>query len=262
MAFGDDAFHGPAAIAAMAAALLIQVGTNYANDYFDFIKGADTEDRVGPTRATQAGLVSPVAMRNAFLIVFGLVVIPTGFLMFRAGWPVFIIALVSVISGALYTGGPKPLGYIGLGDLFVVVFFGPVAVGGTYFVQTLTINSGVLIAGLSPGLLATAILVVNNLRDIQTDTISGKRTLAVRFGPLFTRWEFVFTLVVASAIPIFLAITHQRPWSMLAACVLVPALPIIRRVWTDSGADLDPNLGKTSGLLIAHSLLFSLGWIA
>lgn len=262
LAIKDGGFHLSAAAAALIGALIIQIGTNFANDYFDFIKGTDNDDRIGPPRATQAGLISPNAMKMAFIITFAALIPFAIYLSFRGGWPLAVIGVLSVVCGILYTGGPKPLGYLGLGDIFVLVFFGPVAVWGTYYVQAQTMSSLPAIVGLAPGAISTAILVVNNLRDKDTDIHSGKMTLAVRFGARFARIEYTACLFTAAIIPVLLAGTNHGPWS---ACVsllfLVPAIPVLRSMWTESGADLDKNLGKTGRLLVIYCVLFALGWI-
>ena len=187
MAYAGGQGNAGAAFAALAGALLIQIGTNFANDYFDYLKGADNEERLGPLRVTQAGLVEPETMFRNFVLTFGLAALVGFYLVYRGGWPIVLIGLLSIASGILYTAGPWPLGYLGLGDIFVLIFFGPVAVCGTFYVQALEVTEIVFYAGLGPGLLATALLVVNNLRDEATDRKAGKRTLAVRFGPAFAR---------------------------------------------------------------------------
>ena len=204
MAFGDGGFHAPAALVALACSVLIQVATNFANDLFDYQKGADTEARQGPMRVTQAGLVTPGMMKRGILVVLTLTLLGGLYLIWRGGWPAALIGVLSVTAGLLYTGGPRPLGYLGLGDLFVLIFFGPVAVAGTYYVQALTVNATVIVAGLAPGLLSVAILAVNNLRDADEDRRTGKRTLAVRFGPGFTRAEYIIAVVVACILPLVL----------------------------------------------------------
>jgi 1,4-dihydroxy-2-naphthoate octaprenyltransferase len=263
LAWGDGVFHAPAFLAALIGALLIQIGTNYANDYFDFMKGTDTADRIGPTRATQAGMVTPQAMRNAMIMVFALALLPGAYLILRGGAPILVIGLISIACGILYTGGPWPLGYLGLGDLFVLLFFGPVAVAGTYYVQAQSCPPEALLAGLAPGLFSTAILTVNNLRDADTDIKTGKRTLAVRFGKTFARWEYAACLVLAAlGVPIALVLhTGDHGPVLLAAAVLVPAWPLIRRVFRESGAALNAALADTGKLLLAFTLLFSAGWL-
>ncbi|MBW1752269.1 MAG: 1,4-dihydroxy-2-naphthoate polyprenyltransferase, partial [Deltaproteobacteria bacterium] len=182
MAFESGGLHIMSALSALLGAVLIQIGTNFANDYFDYYTGADSTDRLGPTRVVQAGLVQPTTMKAAFIAVFALAVVPGAYLIWRAGLPLFVIGVLSILCGILYTAGPYPLGYVGLGELFVILFFGPVAVGGTYYVQTLQISVPVIISGLAPGLFSVAILTVNNLRDVKSDHRAGKKTLAVRFG--------------------------------------------------------------------------------
>ncbi|TVQ44320.1 MAG: 1,4-dihydroxy-2-naphthoate polyprenyltransferase [Gammaproteobacteria bacterium] len=262
MAASAGLAHWPAAVAALLGALLIQVGTNFANDYFDFLKGADTAARVGPRRMVQSGLISPAAMRRAAVIAFALAVLVGAYLVWRGGLPILAVGLVSIASGVLYTGGPWPLAYKGLGDLFVLVFFGPVAVGGTYYVQALTIDGWVLLAGLGPGLVSVAILTVNNLRDIDTDARADKRTLAVRLGPDFARWEYLLALLAAAALPlVFLAAGRAGPAIALTLLVPLAAIPAIRRVFAAHDAlALNRTLATTGQLLLLHAVLFSIGW--
>ncbi|MCA9150859.1 MAG: 1,4-dihydroxy-2-naphthoate polyprenyltransferase, partial [Planctomycetales bacterium] len=204
LAARDGAVWWPAAAAALVGAIAIQVGTNYANDYFDFHQGADTEQRRGPTRAVQAGLVAPAAMRRAFLLAFGVMAVCCIYLVQRAGWQLAALGAVSAACGIGYTASRFSLAYLGLGDLFVLIFFGPVAVAGTHYVQTLELSPAAVVAGIAPGLIAVAILVVNNLRDIQEDAAAQKRTLAVRFGPTFARCEYTAVLLAAALVPVLL----------------------------------------------------------
>jgi len=250
------------AIAALFGAVMIQIGTNLANDYFDYKKGTDGHNRLGPMRVTQAGLVKPDTMKLAVGIAFSLACIAGAYLIWRAGWPIVIIGTLSILSGILYTAGPYPLGYVGLGDVFVLIFFGPVAVGGTYYVQALNINAVVLLSGLAPGLFAVAILTVNNLRDFDGDKAMGKKTLAVRFGKTFARKEYLFSIVAASSIPILLYIqTRQHIYSLLTMLVPLAALPSVRKVFaTANGPELNNVLAATGKLLLLYSLIFSAGW--
>lgn len=262
MAEGDGVFHAPSALTALACAVLIQVATNFANDLFDFEKGADTESRQGPLRVTQAGFVTPGTMKRGIAAVLTLTLLGGLYLVWRGGWPAALIGLFSVAAGLLYTGGPRPLGYLGLGDLFVLVFFGPVAVAGTYYVQTLSVNLTVVAAGLAPGLLSVAILAVNNLRDADEDRRTGKRTLAVRFGRGFVRAEYVAAVVAACLLPLALyLVSGQRPWSAATAVVVVAALPAFRRIFVSEGPSLNPVLAYTAKLLLLYSALFSVGWV-
>ena len=262
MAGGDGVFHIPSAALCLAAALLIQIGTNLANDYFDYKKGADTSERIGPTRVTQAGLVSPLAMRISIILTFGLAAAAAEQLIFRGGWPLLGIAVLSILSGIFYTAGPCPLGYIGLGELFVLIFFGPVAVAGTYYVQSLEINSIIILSGLGPGLLSAAILAVNNLRDIETDRKSGKMTLAARFGDRFAKIEYLTFIILASLVPvlIFLMIRDHEEILWATATALL-AVPVIHLVYTAQGRRLNAALGLTGLLLLIYSLAFAVGWI-
>ncbi|MBT5902923.1 MAG: 1,4-dihydroxy-2-naphthoate polyprenyltransferase [Opitutaceae bacterium] len=196
LAAHDGRFGLVASLLCLSFALLIQIGTNLANDYFDFKKGADTAERVGPRRAVAAGLIAPEVMRRAMITVFvaaflvGLGLLPFG------GWPLLLIGLASIFCGVVYTGGPYPLAYHGWGDVFVFVFFGLVAVGATYFVQAGGVSDNAWWLGALIGALSTNILVVNNYRDIETDRKADKRTLAVRFGSTFAEWQFVAAHVV------------------------------------------------------------------
>jgi len=262
LAYDDGGFHLLSALAALTGALLIQIGTNFANDYFDHVKGVDTEHRTGPLRATQAGLVAPRQMIMAASIVFALALIVGVYLVMRGGWPIVAIGLAGIACGYLYTGGPAPIGYIGLGDLFVLLFFGPVAVGGTYYVQTTSVTKEAMLAGIAAGLLSTAILTVNNLRDVDTDLSAGKKTLAVRFGKGFARWEYVLCVVAAGLIPSFIASARGDHQFVYLTLIMFPFLIMpVRAVFTQSGVALNAALAETGLALFLFSLLFALGWI-
>jgi 1,4-dihydroxy-2-naphthoate octaprenyltransferase len=263
MAWEAGFFHPLAALCALVGALLIQIGTNYANDYFDFAKGTDTEERLGPTRATAAGLVTPQQMKAATAVAFALAFAVGLYLIYRGGWPILLVGVLSILFGILYTGGPFPLGYIGVADIFVLIFFGPVAVGGTYYVQALELPWYVAVAGLAPGLLSTAILTVNNLRDADGDRKSGKKTLAVRFGKGFSRAQYVACIVLAAVgVPLVVCIGMGAHWPALAAAVVLPAaLPHIRRVYTQEGRPLNATLAGTGKLTLLFSVVFSIGWL-
>lgn len=262
MAWGHGLFHAGAASAALLVALLIQVGTNYCNDYADFAKGTDRADRKGPLRATQAGLVTPRAMRVATVLVFAAAALVALYLVARGGWAMAVIGVLSIASGVLYTAGPRPLGYLGLGDIFTLVFFGPVAVGGTYYVQALQWAPASLVAGLGPGLLSVAILTVNNLRDLDGDAISGKRTLAVRFGRTFARWEYTACILGASCVPLVLVRYYGAPPNVMAAAMIVlAAISALKAVWTATeAAVLNSLLAYTALLLLLYAMLFAVGW--
>ena len=263
MAFEAEKGHLFSALAALLGALLIQIGTNLSNDYFDFVKGADTEERLGPARATQAGWIRPEIILRSSLLVFAAAVIIGIFLVLRGGWPIVLIGIASVICGILYTGGPYPLAYLGLGEIFVVIFFGPVATLGTYYVQALEFSKEVFIAGLAPGLLSTALIAVNNLRDIPTDIKARKRTLAVRFGYRFARIEYTLCILGGLFIPLYLVVMLKDHWfSLIASFALIPAFFPIRDVVSGiSGEMLNDTLAKTGKVLLIFSILFSAGWL-
>jgi 1,4-dihydroxy-2-naphthoate octaprenyltransferase len=263
LGYSDGAFDAAVAAVTLVTALLLQVGTNYANDYFDFVHGTDTAERQGPTRITQAGLVSLEQMRLATVIVFLGAALGGLFLVYRGGWPILVLGLLAIASAVFYTAGPVPLGYVGLGDLLVLVFFGFVAVGGTYTLQTGTIKATALLAGLAPGMLSTAILAVNNLRDHATDAETGKRTLAVRFGVRFARMEYLFALLVAAAVPVILCVVTRAHYASLPAiATLLFALPALRSVLCGkAGPALNHVLAVTGRVLFLYSVVFAIGWI-
>ncbi|NLG71775.1 MAG: 1,4-dihydroxy-2-naphthoate polyprenyltransferase [Chloroflexi bacterium] len=261
-AFVDNAFRPGPALAAFFGALLLQIGANLANDVFDFHKGADTKDRLGPLRVTQAGLLSPREVLLGMWVTFGLAALLGVYLVLAAGWLVVAIGVASILSAIAYTGGPYPLGYHGLGDLFVFIFFGPVAVIGTYFVQAREVSLLSVLASIPMGLLITAILVVNNLRDIHTDRASGKRTLAVRLGVEGTRREYLLCLSTAYLIPVGMAAAGLTTfWVVLAWLSLPLAVRLVRMIWRVSGRPLNEALAGTGQLTLLYSLLFSLGLV-
>jgi 1,4-dihydroxy-2-naphthoate octaprenyltransferase len=263
MAISDDSFDLASCILCLLAAVLIQIGTNFSNDYYDFFKGADTEERLGPKRVTQSGLLEPAAVKHLFLFVFGIAMILGLFLVHRGGWTILIIGLISIASGILYTGGPFPLAYHGLGDIFVLVFFGPVAVSGTYYVQALEWSELTVLAGFIPGLTATALIAVNNLRDAPTDAKVAKKTLAVRFGENFVRREIQFTLILSAIIPVLLVANRPHHWpALLSLFAVKPIKRVIEIVLAGTkGRELNFVLGTTGKILLLQSFLFSIGWI-
>lgn len=246
------------ALAALAGSLAIQVGTNFANDVFDAERGADGPDRIGPTRAVSAGLISAGAMKRAMVLAFA---IAAGFGLYLAsvgGWPIVLAGVLSILSGIAYTGGPYPLGYHGLGDVFVMIFFGVVAVCGTAFVQLGHVPGIAMLAALPVGALATAILVVNNLRDRPTDARAGKRTLAVRLGRRGALVEYIGLVGVAYVVPAALAVCHPA-----AALPLVTAPLALARIRGLLGATTGPEynecLAGTAKLMLLHGALFAVG---
>ena len=202
LAFADGALAWLPALAAALGALLLQILSNFANDYSDFFRGADTPDRLGPTRVTSAGLIPPAAMRNAIIAVIGVSALVGLYLVWVGGWPILLIGVTGIVAALAYTGGPFPFGYYGLGELFVFLFFGVAAVCGTYYVQALTLTPAVVTASFAVGALVTAILVVNNYRDIDTDRRAGKRTMAVRLGRRGAQIEYAALLALAFVLPV------------------------------------------------------------
>ncbi len=259
-AWAEGVFAPGPALAALLGASLLQVGANFANDVFDFERGADNADRLGPQRATQQGWITPEQMKHAMWLAFAAATITGLYLTYVAGWPVLALGLASIAAAYLYTGGPRPYGYLGLGDLAVFVFFGVGAVAGTYFVQAHTVSRLALVASIPIGALATAILVVNNLRDIETDARAGKRTLAVRIGDPATRVYYFLLLLAAYAVPLLLW------WRSLAGVqVLLPwlslplGLQLVARMRHERGLALNGCLVRTARLEVVFGLLFALG---
>jgi 1,4-dihydroxy-2-naphthoate polyprenyltransferase len=248
------------ALAALGGALLLQIGANFANDVYDYEKGADTAERLGPTRAVQAGLITPAAMKRGMIVVFALALLLGIYLTFLAGPVILAIGIVSIVSAIAYTGGPYPLGYNGLGDLFVFVFFGLIAVCGTVFVQLGQVPALAVWCSLPVGALATAILVVNNLRDHEQDAKAGKRTLAVRWGPRAVILEYGLLLALAYAVPVYLATSAARGRFVLLPLVTLPlARRLMRAISTERGPALNARLAGTAKLLLLFGLAFTLG---
>jgi 1,4-dihydroxy-2-naphthoate octaprenyltransferase len=250
------------ALAALCAALLIQVGTNFANDAFDFEQGADTEERDGPLRAAQAGLLSPAALRAATFAAFAAAALIGIYLIACGGWPIAALGLLGLLAGYAYTGGPVPLGYRGLGDPLVFLFFGVFAVWGTHRVQTLGPSELALVASIPIGLLATALIAVNNLRDLETDRSANKRTLAVRLGPSGARRYYALLLVGS-----YLALPGLWWLGAPSSCVWLPLLttPLAWRLWrkvrVEEGAALNLVLAGTARLQLGFGALMAGGFV-
>jgi len=263
LALAEGSARALPAAAALLGALLLQIGANFANDLFDAEKGADGDDRIGPPRALQLGLISAGTMRRAIACTFGAAALVGVYLVFVGGWPIVAIGIAAIAAGLAYTGGPFPFGYRGLGDVAVFVFFGPVAVAGTHYVQALSPSWLALAASLPTGALATAILVVNNLRDIDSDGRVGKRTLAVRIGPRATRIEYAGLLVFAYAlVPNFWLLGVASAWVALPLLTLPWGIQLVRRIAASSdGPALNRALADTARLTLAFSLLFAIGWL-
>lgn len=274
LAVHDGVFAALPVLAALVGASLIQIGTNFANDYYDAIKGADTEQREGFTRVTAGGLIEPSAVKRAMWLTFAAAVLVGVYLVYVGGIPILAVGLLSIAAGIAYTGGPYPLGYYGVADLFVFVFFGVIAVVGTYYVQAAaavpgafplwvppeTVTLSAVVASLSVGALSTNILVVNNIRDRKEDAQTGKRTLTVRFGYRFSRLQFGILLALAYLVPVWFFL---EGWSLvvLAPLLTLPfALRLAHTVATKTAGEvLNPALESTGKLLAAFSILFAVG---
>ncbi|MDC0706992.1 1,4-dihydroxy-2-naphthoate polyprenyltransferase [Stigmatella sp. ncwal1] len=260
LAFGMGVGRWLPALAALGGALLIQIGTNLTNDYYDFKKGADTAERLGPVRVTQSGLLAPGQVLAGALACFALAILSGIYLVWVGGWPIVAIGLSSVLFGYAYTGGPFPLAYHGLGDVFVFLFFGLVAVAGTYYVQALTVSPAAWWAAIPVGSLGTALLVVNNLRDVHTDQKAGKRTLVVRLGTKAGKAEYVLMLVAAYATPFLLfGLGLASAWVFLALLSAPLAVGPTRLVFGAQGSALNSALGATARLQLVFGLLFAVG---
>ncbi|WP_299234294.1 1,4-dihydroxy-2-naphthoate polyprenyltransferase [Natronomonas sp.] len=277
LAIGAGVFDPLPAAFALVGALLLQIGTNFANDYYDAVKGADTDDREGFRRVTAGGLIEPGSVKRAMYATFGLSVLVGTYLVYVGGVPILVVGVASVVAGITYTGGPLPYGYRGLGDLFVFVFFGLVAVSGTYYVQAVggvagpfplwipagTVPPAAVVAGLPAAGLSTAILVVNNVRDRETDAASGKRTLAVILGYRASRIEWSAAVGTAYAVPVVFGLGGYHAAALAPLLTAPLAVRIGHTVWTRTdGAALNPALERTGRLLFAHSVLFAAGLAA
>ncbi len=275
LALRDNVFAPLPAVAALVGAALIQIGTNFANDYYDAVQGADTDAREGFTRVTADGLIQPARVKRAMWLTFAVAIVLGTYLVGVGGLPILVIGLASVAAGIAYTGGPYPLGYHGLGDLFVFVFFGVIAVTGSYYVQAAArrgvellrlvpgpelVSPAAVVASLAIAGLSTNILVVNNIRDRAEDASTGKRTLAVRFGRRFARVEYLLLLGLAYTVPVVFAGSTGR-LAPLAPLVTLPyAVVVARTVVTETSGDaLNPALERTGKLLAGYAVVFAAG---
>jgi 1,4-dihydroxy-2-naphthoate polyprenyltransferase len=259
LAGSEDVFRALPFVAALTGSVFIQIGTNLSNDYSDARRGADTEDRLGPVRVTAGGLMPPRRVLIGTYVAFGVAVAAGLYLAAVAGWELLVVGAASILAGVLYTGGPRPYGYEGLGELFVFLFFGIVAVAGSYFVQTEELRWEAFALAVPVGLLAAAILVVNNVRDIETDRRAGKRTLAVKLGREKARTLFAAMVVIAFLVPPLL-VPGLSAWVLLPLAALPLAPPLVRTVATRTdGPALNGALAGTGRLLAVYSLLLAGG---
>jgi 1,4-dihydroxy-2-naphthoate octaprenyltransferase len=260
VAIAAGGFHTGAAIAAFAVALLLQIAANLANDVFDFRRGADTEERLGPTRVTQSGLIPPQQVMIATAVTIALAMVAGLYLVYRGGWPILVLGIAAILSALAYTGGPLPIGYHGLGEVFVFIFFGLVAVAGTAYVQIGELTALAMAASVPVGLLATAILVVNNLRDIDTDRVAGKRTVAVRLGRERTIGEYTLLLAISYLSLPVIWLAGLSGFAVLLPVVTLPrAIKLVKSVSTVRGRALNPLLAGTAQLLLFFGLLLTVG---
>ncbi len=257
----DHVFHPLRFLAALLGAVFIQVGTNLSNDYSDARRGADAEDRLGPVRVTAGGLVPPRQVLVATYVSFALAVLAGIYLIVVAGWLLLLVGAASILAGVAYTGGPKPYGYEGLGEVFVFLFFGIVAVAGSFFVQVRHLSWEAFALAVPVGLLAAAILVVNNFRDIDTDGRAGKRTLAVRLGRERTRRVFAAVVYGAYLLaPLTWLFGGLKPWVLLPWLTLPAAAPLVRLVRNRTdGPSLNQALAQTGMLQLAFCMLLGAG---
>jgi len=264
MAFGDGAGRWTPAVVAMIVAVLIQTGTNFVNDIADFQRGADTESRTGPVRVIQAGLVSKKVLLRATVVVLVLAVLAGIWIVIKQqAWLLIPLGASCILAGILYTAGPVPAAYLGLGDVMVIVFFGPVAVSGTYYLQALSVTWASVLAGLGCGLICCGILVVNNYRDYDVDKRVDKKTLPVRFGRSFARWEYVGLMSAAVMMSLLVAIIAQRPGVLLSVIAVAASIPAVRLLFSmrSTPQDLNRALSYTGRLLVLYALFFGIGWL-
>ena len=260
LAWRDGLFRIDAALACLFAALLLQVGSNLANDVFDFERGTDTPERLGPTRVTQAGLLTSLQVKYGMGIVFIIAALLGSYLSLLGGLPIILIGVAAIISAIAYTGGPFPLGYYGLGDIFVFIFFGLAAVTGTYYVQAGSVSIAAWWMAIPPGLIITGILVVNNLRDIENDRKGRKYTLAVLLGVRFTKMEYIICVLVSYLILPLAASAGVVSWFSLLAWGSLPiALRAAHTVFTKQGRPLNAALAGTGQAAFIFSVLFWVG---
>ena len=261
MAAAHGAFALLPVVAAFAGAIFIQIGTNLANDYYDFVRGGDTADRIGPVRVTQAGLIPAAHVWWGMVTVLVAAAVVGVYLVFVGGWPIVWIGLASLVCAVAYTGGPYPLAYHGLGDPFVFAFFGLIAVGGTYWVQALAVPGDVLLAGAGMGALSTAILVANNVRDLATDAAAGKRTLAVRLGRDGSRIEYAALIAGGFIVPVLgVGVYQWPPAALLSLGAGVASVSPVTLIMTRNDAqDLVPALAGTARVVGLYGLLLAAG---
>lgn len=262
IAFNSSQFNLRIFFLTIFSAIFIQIGTNFANDVYDFINGADNDERVGPTRAVQANLISVNVMKYLTIIAFSLSVICGLPLVIKGGYPILLIGILSIISGYAYTGGPYPLGYNGWGDIFVFIFFGPIAVCGTFFLQLGYVSIESIISGIVMGCLSVTLLCINNIRDVDTDSNVGKRTIAVRFGVMFVKYLFISLFLICYLLLGYLSFNLNYINKNVFFLLLIITLPLCLKLNFDIFKlklhSLNRLLSNVSVFIIVFSLLFIL----
>ena len=262
IAFNSSQFNLRIFFLTIFSAIFIQIGTNFANDVYDFINGADNDERVGPTRAVQANLISVNVMKYLTIIAFSLSVICGLPLVIKGGYPILLIGILSIISGYAYTGGPYPLGYNGWGDIFVFIFFGPIAVCGTFFLQLGYVSIESLVSGIVMGCLSVTLLCINNIRDVDTDSNVGKRTIAVRFGVMFVKYLFISLFLICYLLLGYLSFNLNYINKNVYFLLLIITLPLCLKLNFDVFKlklhSLNRLLSNVSVFIIVFSLLFIL----
>ena len=263
IAFGDGVNHWPTALAALSGAWLLHILVNLANDYGDFEKGADLQGEHDPMRGILVGEISQSQLRKAIYFVLLFLTLPCAYLVTRAGLPVILIAFFSILSAIFYTIGKKPLGYRGLGDLLVLIFFGPVAVAGTYYVQSLEMNLAVFLAGFAPGFFAVGVLTINNIRDYKKDKRVGKNTLVVLLGKSFGKTEYLSIILISSLIPVLIyGLIDDHKKILFSSLICFPAIFVIKNVFEDKDrSSMNAAIGMNVLLCLLYCIIFSIGWI-
>jgi len=263
IAHTEGGIHWMSALAALLGGTLIQIGTNLANDYFDFKKGGDSANRIGPQRVTQAGLIPPSTVRNAFILCFGLAFLIGIYLVYRGGWPIVTVGLVALLLGVIYTGGPFPLAYHGLAELPAFLFFGPIASATTTYVQTGSWSPASIIAGCAAGFFSVSLLAINNLRDYEEDRLAGKQTLIALFGRQFGILEYSLCLGLATLTPLILPLLHpdRMMITMTSLTFLMALQPIRTTAGYKEGKELLAVLKMTAKLQAVFTAVFCIAWL-
>ncbi len=260
VAISDGAFNLLPALDALICAVLIQVGTNFSNDLFDFLSGADSPNRVGPKRALTEGWITVKEMKIGIALTFGITFLLGLYLVYVGGWVILLIGILSILAGLAYTAGPLPLAYNGLGDIFVFIFFGIIGTVGTYYVQSLQVNTFAFLSSIPVGALVTNILIVNNYRDTDEDRLAGKKTLAVIFGKKFSRFQYLTLLILSYLVPVLFYFFFEKSIFIFLPFLSLPlAIKVAKMMFTLEGEELNKTLELTSKLSIIFSFLFAIG---